>query len=594
MKKFHIDVGIRITLLYLLFGGLWILFSDRFLDAVIHNTEDLTRFQSYKGWAFVAASALLIYYLLRQYLNIQKKIKKQLHESEERLRLAVSASNLGIYDLNLKTDEIIGNDVYARMLGYESDSYSEKFSNGMKRIHPDDQESFQNQTKEYISGNSREYIVEFRQKDQAGDWRWIHATGQIVERDSHDQPVRILGTFSDFTDAKNAEITRIKLFEESQRRLKRIASLREIDQEISSSSDLSATLKKIVINVQNHLEADAVDILLFDESQSIFLYAESIGFDTKRIMNARVKMGGSFAGIAAQEREMVHFNVLSEGTVDEAFSSLLKEENISNYFGMPLVVKDKLVGVLEVYLRREEDPDQEWLDFYKTLAGQAALAIENARLVDGLESAYQGLTKVNADLLVSNSNLTAAYDATIESLALALNLRDYETVDHSRRVTTMMMELANMMDFSPEELVNIHRGTLLHDIGKLGVPDAILRKPGILTTEERQIMQQHPVFAYNLLKSIEYLQPALDIPHLHHEKWDGTGYPYGLAGKNIPLSARLFAIVDVYDALTSDRPYRKAWTRDATIEFIKGQKAIHFDPKVVDLFLLYLSEHNDI
>jgi len=594
MKKFHMDVGIRIPLLYLIFGGLYILLSDQFLETSIHNTEDLTRFQSYKGWAFVAASALLIYYLLRQYLSFQQKIKKQLHESEERLRLAASASNLGIYDLNLKTDEIIGNDIYARMLGYNSDTYSEKFSDCMKRIHPDDQESFQKQIEKYISGNSQEYKIEFRQKNQAGDWRWIHSTGQIVERDSLNQPIRILGSFTDFTDAKNAEITLTQLFEKSQRRLKRIASLREIDQEISSSSDLSVTLKKIVINVQNHLEADAVDILLFDESQSIFLYAESIGFDTKRIKNARVKMGGSFAGIAAQEREMVHFNKLSEATIDEAFASLLKEERISNYFGMPLVAKEKLVGVLEVYLRREENPDQEWLDFYETLAGQAALAIENARLVDGLESANQDLTKVNEDLLVSNSNLTAAYDATIESLALALNLRDYETVDHSRRVTTMMMDLANMMDFSPEELVNIHRGTLLHDIGKLGVPDSILRKPGILTPEERQIMQQHPVFAYNLLKSIEYLQPALDIPHLHHEKWDGTGYPYGLAGKNIPLSARLFAIVDVYDALTSDRPYRKAWTKDATLEFIKGQKAIHFDPQVVDIFLLYLLEHKDI
>ncbi|GAP20784.1 HD domain-containing phosphohydrolase [Leptolinea tardivitalis] len=594
MKKFHLDVGIRIPMLYLLFGGLWIIFSDQLLDAFVHNTTDMTRIQSYKGWAFVAASGLLIFLLLRQYLNLQAKIKNQLHESEERLRLAVSAANQGIFDLDVRTGNLVVNDIYAVMLGYDPISFHENVESWLERMHPDDIEIVNEIFKNYIDGKLAEYKVEFRQKTNSGEWKWILSIGQIVERDIAGRPVRLLGTFSDITESKEAEIIRNRLFEDAQRRLKRIASLREIDHEISSTSDFLTTLEKIVQNVMQHLDADAVSILLYDNAEKVFKYAESTGFDTNRIQNARVKMGGSFAGIAAQQRTMLHIRDLENNHIDEAFSSLLREEGIKNYFGMPLISKDTLVGVLELFMRNDINPDKEWLDFYETLAGQAALAIENARLFDGLESANKELSLANTELVAANIHLIEAYDATIESLVQALNLRDYETEDHSRRVSTMMLELSRMMDFTQEEITNIHRGTLLHDIGKMGVPDAILRKPGLLTMEERKIMEQHPIYAFNLLKSIDYLQPALDIPHLHHEKWDGTGYPYGLKGEQIPLSARLFAIVDVYDALSSDRPYRKAWDKEAVFNFIKEQKGKHFDPKVVDVFLEYMHRLGEI
>lgn len=594
MKKFHLDVGIRIPMLYLLFGGLWIIFSDQLLDAFVHNTTDMTRIQSYKGWAFVAASGLLIFLLLRQYLNLQAKIKNQLHESEERLRLAVSAANQGIFDLDVRTGNLVVNDIYAVMLGYDPISFHENVESWLERMHPDDIEIVNEIFKNYIDGKLAEYKVEFRQKTNSGEWKWILSIGQIVERDIAGRPVRLLGTFSDITESKEAEIIRNRLFEDAQRRLKRIASLREIDHEISSTSDFLTTLEKIVQNVMQHLDADAVSILLYDNAEKVFKYAESTGFDTNRIQNARVKMGGSFAGIAAQQRTMLHICDLENNHIDEAFSSLLREEGIKNYFGMPLISKDTLVGVLELFMRNDINPDKEWLDFYETLAGQAALAIENARLFDGLESANKELSLANTELVAANIHLIEAYDATIESLVQALNLRDYETEDHSRRVSTMMLELSRMMDFTQEEITNIHRGTLLHDIGKMGVPDAILRKPGLLTMEERKIMEQHPIYAFNLLKSIDYLQPALDIPHLHHEKWDGTGYPYGLKGEQIPLSARLFAIVDVYDALSSDRPYRKAWDKETVFNFIKEQKGKHFDPKVVDVFLEYMHRLGEI
>jgi putative nucleotidyltransferase with HDIG domain len=149
--------------------------------------------------------------------------------------------------------------------------------------------------------------------------------------------------------------------------------------------------------------------------------------------------------------------------------------------------------------------------------------------------------------------------------------------------------LAEAMGIQAESLVNIRRGALLHDIGKMGTPDAILHKNGPLDEEERRIIQKHPQDAYNMLKQIDYLQAALEIPHCHHEKWDGTGYPRGLRGQEIPISARMFAIVDVWDALVSDRPYRKAMPHAEVIEFLKSQSGTHFDPQVVGVFVEILS-----
>jgi len=159
-------------------------------------------------------------------------------------------------------------------------------------------------------------------------------------------------------------------------------------------------------------------------------------------------------------------------------------------------------------------------------------------------------------------------------------------------VTEMVLELAELFGVNQPDLVHIHRGAILHDIGKMGIPDRILLKPGPLTEEEWKIMRNHPQYAYEMLSSIEYLRSALDIPYCHHEKWDGSGYPRGLKGEQIPLAARLFAVVDVYDALTSDRPYRKAWPHQAALDFIGEQSGKHFDPDVVKLFLKMMEGKN--
>jgi HD-GYP domain-containing protein (c-di-GMP phosphodiesterase class II) len=247
-----------------------------------------------------------------------------------------------------------------------------------------------------------------------------------------------------------------------------------------------------------------------------------------------------------------------------------KEEKIVSFLAFPMLAKGQLQGVLELLHRSRLDPDQEWMDFAEALTRQAAITVENITLFNDLE--------------IANQELRSAYDKTIEGWAKALELRDQETEGHSERVMSLGLQLARKFGFKEAELAHLRRGFLLHDIGKMGISDAILHKPGPLTAEEWVVMRRHPQFAYDMLAPVSFLRPALDVPHYHHEKWDGSGYPEGLQGEQIPLAARIFAIVDVWDALLSDRPYRKAWPEEKVLDYIQQQSGRHFDPQVVEAF----------
>jgi len=197
---------------------------------------------------------------------------------------------------------------------------------------------------------------------------------------------------------------------------------------------------------------------------------------------------------------------------------------------------------------------------------------------------FHKLSEERSNLEHAHAELKAAYEATIEGWSRAMDLRDRETEGHTQRVTQLTLKLAEAAGMEHNELVHIRRGALLHDMGKLGIPDAILLKPDKLTDDEWAFMRRHPQLAYDMLHPIEYLRPALDIPFCHHEKWDGTGYPRKLKGNEIPLAARIFAIVDVWDAVTSDRPYRPAWQKEVALMYLQEQSGKHFDPQVVELF----------
>lgn len=273
---------------------------------------------------------------------------------------------------------------------------------------------------------------------------------------------------------------------------------------------------------------------------------------------------------AALKRRTVSVTNLQDSMDVFTRKNLVDLEDFKSYHAVPLIVKGEIQGVLEVFHRTPFVPDEEWLEIPGSLAAQAAIAIDNSNLFTGLQR--------------SNFNLTQSYDKTIEGWSKALDLRDKETEGHTQRVTELTVKLARSAGMTEEQLVHVRRGALLHDIGKMGVPDSILLKPDKLTDEEWVIMRMHPTFAHDLLFPIAYLHDAMDIPYCHHEKWDGSGYPRGLKGEAIPLSARLFAVIDVFDALTSDRPYRKAWDVERTIAYIRDQSGTHFDPRAVELF----------
>ena len=202
-----------------------------------------------------------------------------------------------------------------------------------------------------------------------------------------------------------------------------------------------------------------------------------------------------------------------------------------------------------------------------------------------LENVIQKNDKLVGDVRTAYHELKDAYETTLEGWSHALEIRDRETQGHSRRVTNLTNRIAKRMGFTDEQLIHVYRGALLHDIGKLGIPDDILHKPGPLTEQEMNVMKLHPQIAVDLISPIEYLKPAMNIPRYHHEKWDGTGYPYGLSGEAIPLEARIYAVVDVFDALTHDRPYRTKMSQEEAVDYIKSEAGKHFDPNVLEVFL---------
>lgn len=389
-----------------------------------------------------------------------------------------------------------------------------------------------------------------------------------------------LQLLSTFAASAAISIENARLFEQTQVRLRHISALRSIDNAINASSDISTILNIIIEQARNQLGVDAACVLSFNPTTMNLEHQASAGFYTQHIRQSRFRMGEGLSARAVLERKTLLITDLEKHGATSSRENLLLQDGFVVYACAPMLAKGEIKGLLEVFHRSPLKPDVEWLSFLEMLGGQTAIAIENTQL-------YQNLQR-------SNMELTIAYDATIEGWAQALELRDQETEGHSRRVTELTLKLARELGLRGESLSHIRRGALLHDIGKMGVPDSILHKPGPLSPEEWDVMRKHPVRAYELLSQIPYLQHGLEIPYCHHERWDGSGYPRGLRGEQIPISARIFAVIDVFDALTSDRPYRAALERPEVLEYIRSNSGIHFDPRVVDAFLKIIEdEHFD-
>jgi PAS domain S-box-containing protein len=381
---------------------------------------------------------------------------------------------------------------------------------------------------------------------------------------------------SAIADIAASAIYRASLYEETEQRLQRLTALREVDKAITASLDVRVTLSVLVEQVIAQLSIHAADVLLLNPETQSLEYVASHGFRYNLAPTMRI-IGQGFAHQAVLERRVISIPDINQEKSDTAKKLRVRGEEFVAYFAIPLIAKGQVKGILELFHRVPFTPNIDWLNFLETLASQAAIAIDNAELFNSLQR--------------SNINLAVAYDDTIEGWARALDLRDHETEFHSRRVTEMTLDLARAAGIRENEMVHVRRGALLHDIGKMAIPDAILLKPGPLTQEEWEIIRMHPKYAYDLLSPIEYLRPAIDIPYCHHEWWNGTGYPRGLRDNQIPLAARVFSIIDVYDALEADRPYREGWGKERTLAYIREQSGKQFDPALTELFFQRVERH---
>ena len=347
-------------------------------------------------------------------------------------------------------------------------------------------------------------------------------------------------------------------------------ALVRIGSTINSSLGLTRVLSEVMDRLVKLMRAERGFLMLREEDGSLKVHVarglDHVDLDedqfavSKTVINRVVDTGSLVLTTNAQE----------DPRFESQFS--VAAYHLLSILCVPLKIKDKLIGVIYVDNRAYTGVfQQENFELITAFANQAAIAIHNARLFDELQA--------------SKDELEIAYQATLEGWVRALDLRDKETEGHTRRVTALTQTLARGMGLKENDIVHVTRGALLHDIGKMAIPDGILLKPGQLTEDERTLIQKHPLYAYEMLSPIKFLHPALDIPYCHHEKWDGTGYPRGLKGEDIPFAARIFAVVDVWDALVSDRPYRKGIQPAEVKKSIRELSGTHFDPRIVDAFL---------
>ncbi|HSK87640.1 MAG TPA: HD domain-containing phosphohydrolase [Anaerolineales bacterium] len=340
---------------------------------------------------------------------------------------------------------------------------------------------------------------------------------------------------------------------------------------LQASLDVQDPLPAVLALLASAVKADAVTALRYNQPVQRFDLLTTHGLSAATIARLKLYFESGLADQAVADRQLTWIEDMLISRSDARPISQLTEEGFRSYLALPLIGHNDFLGILEIVWRKPLEIQALDMRFLGRVAEQVALTMERSLIF--------------RDLRHSNEGLVSSYNAMIEGLSRALELRDIETEGHTRRVSVLMMRFGEHMQIPAAQWDAIKQGALLHDIGKLGIPDAILLKPGSLTQREREVMQQHALYGYHILAPIISLRQTLDIALYHHERWNGSGYPYGLQGEQIPLVARLFAVADVFDALTSDRPYRPAWTHTQAVEYLREQAGHLFDPQVVELFL---------
>jgi putative nucleotidyltransferase with HDIG domain len=324
---------------------------------------------------------------------------------------------------------------------------------------------------------------------------------------------------------------------------------------INASMDLNLTLSILLDQVVSKLDVDACDVLLLNPYTRTLDFAAGRGFSTQLINRASLKSNLTYAWRVINQRQLLFIENISADRDNIISSQFIESEKFTSYIGAPLIAKKVTNGVLEIFSHTTLERDKNWFEYLEAMADQAAIAIDNATM-------FQELQRANFDI-------SLAYDKTIEGWAKALELRDGATEGHSQRVMKLTLDLASKLGMDEADLGKVRHGALLHDIGKMGIPDSILLKPGPLTDEEWVIMKKHPEYAFQMLKDVAYLKTAIEIPHYHHEHWDGSGYPNGLRGDQIPLSARIFSVIDNSCIIWTQSASSRIWSRNRLIQVVR-------------------------
>ena len=507
-------------------------------------------------------SSLLWTWSLRRQVLVRTR---ELRRSENQYRLLVDNATEGV--IVMCGDEFVfANARAAEIFGFPVE---ELIGQDIRNtLFPEDHAMVMDRYERRLNGEDVPSFYSFRIINRSREIRWVNVHSVLIEWEG--KPAT-LDMFMDTSESRRAE-------DQIKQQLKHMAALRAVDMAITASMDLPLTLRVLLEQVTAQLNVDAASVLLLEENTQQLVYAAGQGFLTPAIRDVQLQIGRGFSGRVAMQRKLLRVDNLAENFEGIFPPRWVADEHFVAYIGVPLITKGEVQGVLEIFQRSPLGSDPAWMNFLESIANQAAIAIDGAQLLKDLQTA--------------NLELTMAYDATIEGWARALELRDGETEGHSHRVAALTVALANEMGLHGEDLLHIRRGALLHDIGKMAIPDSILKKKDNLTDVEWEIMRKHPGFSVEMLAQIDFLRPALSIPQSHHEWWDGSGYPRKLKGEEIPLSARIFSVVDVWDALIFNRRYRKGWAKEKVINHLQSLSGKQFDPQVVSKFVEFITAND--
>ncbi|GAP14579.1 protein containg PAS domain S-box [Longilinea arvoryzae] len=505
----------------------------------------------------------------RMYTSLQTR-QAAVQESEQKYRMLIEQSSDAIY-VEHRGHFVITNQKFNEMFGLGRDDKEITSLGFIQFVSPASRPLVRDIQKQVTNGQANSLRYEFSAKAKDGHEIELEASTSALP---YMDGVAIQSIVRDITERKRTEQAELE-----QRIL--AEALRDSVSALNNTLEVDEVIDHIFSNASKVVPFQAATIMLLDETPKLqarvvasFGYQRHTSQDRPHKQNFALDEFLNLKRMYDSGRPLV-----IPDTLHSNFRTASPEIRwVRSYAGSPIRVHGDVIGFLNLEVDIPNFYNQTHADRLQAFADQAGVAIHNAQLL--------------TDLRKSRDELYNAYETTLEGWSKALELRDYETEGHTQRVMDMTMKLAESYGITGPELLHFRYGTLLHDIGKIGIPDSILFKPGPLNDEEWEVMRRHPMYAQRILAHIPYLQDSLDIPYYHHEKWDGTGYPRGLKGEEIPLSARLFAVVDVWDGLRSNRHYRSGWPEAEVIQYIQDQSGKHFDPKVVDVFLRLLEEQN--